>query len=269
MAGARDPGRSGVDGRHGATGEPVELLGGIGTADAEKEVDAGADRRRVVRRTLPPDHPREDRVAVDPERGRALDSGVPGGSGLGCRRLARGDARGADGGSTNGSHRPRLRRARRRGDSARGGRARPGVRAEGAPRLRGHSVPPARQDAKAVAVAGSRPASVVRDVRAECTTVVGDQIPKRSSTPTSRTTRPASGTRHFTTAEKGYVSTETMSGTRGVRSGVRAARRLARRPRSGRAGREQPNAAACEERRHPGEWGASLERGRRGAPCPR
>ena len=61
-------------------------------------------------------------------------------------------------------------------------------------------------------VFGSRPARVVRDVSSPRAAVVGDQIPKRSSTPTSRTTRAASGTRHFTTAENGCVSTETTSG---------------------------------------------------------
>src|SRR5262245_29833167 len=65
-------------------------------------------------------------------------------------------------------------------------------------------------------VAGSRPASVVRAVSSVRAAVVGDQIPYRSSTPTSRTTRAASGTLHFTTAENGYVSTDTMSGV-GVR----------------------------------------------------
>jgi hypothetical protein len=46
--------------------------------------------------------------------------------------------------------------------------------------------------------------------------VVGDQIPYRSSTPTSRTTLAGSGTLHSTTAENGYASTDTMSGV-GVR----------------------------------------------------
>src|SRR3972149_5451237 len=62
-------------------------------------------------------------------------------------------------------------------------------------------------------VEGSRPDSVVRAVSALCATVVGDQIPKRSSTPPSSTTRPGSETCHFTMAEKGRASTSTMSAT--------------------------------------------------------
>ncbi len=78
LAGTGDAGRLRVDRRHGAALEAVELLVRSRTADAEEEVDARAERGRVVRRALAPDHSREDRVAVDAERGRALDRGRSG-----------------------------------------------------------------------------------------------------------------------------------------------------------------------------------------------
>ena len=68
MAGPEIPGvlASTVD--MARAGETVELLVRPGAAHAEEEVDACTDRRRVVRRTLAPDHAWEDGVAVHAER---------------------------------------------------------------------------------------------------------------------------------------------------------------------------------------------------------
>ena len=73
LAGTGDPGGLRIDGRHRASGEAVELLVRVGAAHAEEEVDAGSDRRGVVRGALAPDHARKDRVAVQAQGRGALD----------------------------------------------------------------------------------------------------------------------------------------------------------------------------------------------------
>lgn len=145
--------------------------------------------------------------------------GVPGGRGLevggdvGCVGVAPG---GSDGGRTNGIRRRPSRCLPRRPGRKRERRSRRSSQARGRCET-SRAPPPSCRSASARRRGTCTPCSVrggESRPRRELAraAVVGDQIPKRSSTPTSRTTRAASGTRHFTTAENGYVSTETTSG---------------------------------------------------------
>ncbi len=152
---AADPRRRRVDGGHRASGEPGQLLLFVVAADAEEEVDAGGDARRVVGGALAPDHAREDRSAVDAERRRGLDSRSSGRDRArrrGSRRHARRKLgweheRGVRGGrSVCGS-----------GRRGRVDRVRPGIGSERAARLGAHAVPPPGQHAIAVCGRGLEP----------------------------------------------------------------------------------------------------------------
>ena len=142
-----------VDGGDRATAEAGELLVRVGALDAEEEVDAGADGRRVVRRALAPDHAREDRVAVDAERRRALDGRRSGRerARAGRSRLTRRDA----GRKRRREDERRAATCRRshvgsRGHGRCGCRAGPRVGPERSPCLCCHPVPPPGHDAEPI-----------------------------------------------------------------------------------------------------------------------